>query len=296
MLDGNKILKYVNSQKSYLISMLKERGDEIVEQSAQPTINKAQRDEFKKFLLGELEKSSPLYWDANIRDAAVEGQEIFAGRGMSAFSPKLQLWLSEYPEDRGDDYVTRRTITLPPEKTTRYGSSELAVIAELLVAEEREVSCIGILEPPLNQIEAWNSRRMPPFIIVASCCKSGSTIGAEDYLLEIEACLNFISQPFVERTSLDRVVNFSGAHHQAKKNEAKKVQIVYLRRREQHPTINGQPNPVDWSCRWLVRGHWRNQYHPSDGSRKPTFIQSYVKGPEDKPFRASPGKIYAAVR
>jgi hypothetical protein len=42
---------------------------------------------------------------------------------------------------------------------------------------------------------------------------------------------------------------------------------------------------VDWQHRWLVRGHWRLQpYGPQRSLRRPTWIDPYVKGPEDKPL------------
>lgn len=39
------------------------------------------------------------------------------------------------------------------------------------------------------------------------------------------------------------------------------------------------------TVRHVVRGHWRRQYHPSDGSHRPTWIDSYIKGPEGAPLR-----------
>lgn len=46
---------------------------------------------------------------------------------------------------------------------------------------------------------------------------------------------------------------------------------------------------VEWSKRWFVRGHWRLQpYGPNRSLRRPTWIDPYVKGPEDKPLDARP--------
>ena len=38
------------------------------------------------------------------------------------------------------------------------------------------------------------------------------------------------------------------------------------------------------SVRHLVRGHWRQQYHPSDGTRRPKFIAPYIKGDPSLPL------------
>lgn len=53
---------------------------------------------------------------------------------------------------------------------------------------------------------------------------------------------------------------------------------------------------VDWQCRWVVAGHWRNQYHPTTRSYQLKWIIPYLKGPADKPFKAPSEKVYAVVR
>ena len=44
----------------------------------------------------------------------------------------------------------------------------------------------------------------------------------------------------------------------------------------------------DWSHRWLVSGHWRNQWYPSEGVRRPIWIDAFVKGPSDAPLLVRP--------
>lgn len=62
----------------------------------------------------------------------------------------------------------------------------------------------------------------------------------------------------------------------------REVKYVSLRRVE-YKRGEGE-REVDWSCRWLVDGHWRNQWHPSKKMHRQRFILPYVKGPEDKPL------------
>ena len=45
--------------------------------------------------------------------------------------------------------------------------------------------------------------------------------------------------------------------------------------------------PIDWSCRWLVRGHWRNQFYPASDDHRTIWIEPHVKGPDDKPMKSS---------
>lgn len=61
------------------------------------------------------------------------------------------------------------------------------------------------------------------------------------------------------------------------------VTVVHLRRREPseyHPGVGG----VDWACRWIVRGHWTNQWYPKAQEHRPILIGPYVKGPPGKPL------------
>lgn len=63
-----------------------------------------------------------------------------------------------------------------------------------------------------------------------------------------------------------------------------------------HPTEG-----VEWRHRWLVRGHWAwrrcNPENADTGEdcRKRVYIESYVKGPEDRPLIIR-DKLYAVVR
>jgi hypothetical protein len=61
--------------------------------------------------------------------------------------------------------------------------------------------------------------------------------------------------------------------------------IIHLRkRRTEDPNPADNTSVVDWSHRWLVSGHWRNQWLPSRSCHRPQWIDPYVKGPEDRPL------------
>ena len=61
------------------------------------------------------------------------------------------------------------------------------------------------------------------------------------------------------------------------------VRFILLRRmaREQ-----GQAKGVGqtYSHRWLVSGHFRHQWYPSEQTHKVIWIEPYVKGPEGTPL------------
>lgn len=81
----------------------------------------------------------------------------------------------------------------------------------------------------------------------------------------------------------------------AKARQPPAILVVRLRRAVRGGDDNdGQP--VAWSCRWIVRGHWRQQYYPSSGECRPVFILPHVKGPDDMPLRAPAERVFAVVR
>lgn len=74
------------------------------------------------------------------------------------------------------------------------------------------------------------------------------------------------------------------------------VKVVELRRREHAQHDESHETHTEWSCQWLVRGHWRQQYFPSTSENRPIWITPYVKGPSDKPLRTPRTVAYEVVR
>lgn len=62
------------------------------------------------------------------------------------------------------------------------------------------------------------------------------------------------------------------------------IRVVNLRRLTRSNTEGPGETAVDWSHRWMVSGHWRNQWLPSRGLHRLQWIEAHVKGPEDKPL------------
>jgi len=73
------------------------------------------------------------------------------------------------------------------------------------------------------------------------------------------------------------------------------IRVITLRRLEAARKHEASKD-VEWHWQWEVRGHWRNQFYPSEGIHKPKFIEAYVKGPPDKPLKEGSHKLFAAVR
>lgn len=77
---------------------------------------------------------------------------------------------------------------------------------------------------------------------------------------------------------------------------APKVSVIALRAYESSSSPRIGQRQVDWSHRWVVSGHWRKQYYPSTGENVPTWIDPYVKGPEDKPLVIGGARVFDVTR
>jgi hypothetical protein len=70
----------------------------------------------------------------------------------------------------------------------------------------------------------------------------------------------------------------------------KLINVVTLRRPEHKNSgkASATPRHIDWSCTWLVRGHYRKAPHGgtyADG-RDETWVRPHIKGPDGLPLRA----------
>lgn len=102
---------------------------------------------------------------------------------------------------------------------------------------------------------------------------------------------------------LDRAARRRSQHAGLKYDD---VQVITLRRaRHAETTGDHEPVSIDWSCRWMVQGHWRHvggyadQHHHFVPSQyrgegqvicqtcgtKGAWVRPYVKGPDGKPMR-----------
>jgi hypothetical protein len=62
------------------------------------------------------------------------------------------------------------------------------------------------------------------------------------------------------------------------------VMVLRLRRSEHDPQVQVGVGR-EYTCRWPVRGHWRQQWYPSVQDHRPIWINQHIKGPDDAPLR-----------
>lgn len=73
------------------------------------------------------------------------------------------------------------------------------------------------------------------------------------------------------------------AMHWGYKNPLAPVRVIRLREPATR-SRSGAGSDVEWSHRWIVGEHWRNQWYPASGQHRPKLIHAYQKGPVDKPL------------
>lgn len=77
-----------------------------------------------------------------------------------------------------------------------------------------------------------------------------------------------------------------------KYNENDRMITLITLRRKSVKHDNEEPAKVEWTRRWLVRGHWRRQYYPKTKTHDWVYIFEHIKGPDDKPFIPTERRIF----
>lgn len=87
-------------------------------------------------------------------------------------------------------------------------------------------------------------------------------------------------------TRVDEPAGSRGERRRAKR-ELPGLRVLTLASGASVSKSNG--GSVEWTKRWMVRGHWRLQPHgPKHSLRRAQWIDPFVKGPEDKPLDVRP--------
>jgi len=74
------------------------------------------------------------------------------------------------------------------------------------------------------------------------------------------------------------------------------IKVVMLRRFLYRDKTNNTVKLIEWDHQWAVRGHWRQQWYPSEQAYRPKFVMPYIKGPKNRPFKDPTGRLFAVVR
>lgn len=96
----------------------------------------------------------------------------------------------------------------------------------------------------------------------------------------------FIKEPIVAR-GVQRAQRAERRRLAAKGIPESPIRVVLLRAKHYEPRESEASATREYSCRWIVRGHW-HQYWCGAGSQRhlePRFVAAHVKGPDGLPLR-----------
>lgn len=122
----------------------------------------------------------------------------------------------------------------------------------------------------------------------------GQPTGAEWWWRVVQTTLRLMQQRIAHRASAtpDRAARREGNRRGFHERD---VVVVRLRReRGEHKEPTGEE--ANYSHRFIVGGHWRNQWYPSAHVHRQIWISPYVKGPEDLPLVVKPRRAYVLNR
>lgn len=105
---------------------------------------------------------------------------------------------------------------------------------------------------------------------------------------------SFLASPYIpkHRRLPSRAVRRELARAGQKASDDDHVTFVILRQpvARKHDQKD-DPKGVEWKHRWLVRGHIRAQWYPSEQAHRLVWIAPYLKGPEDAPMLTHAYKV-----
>jgi hypothetical protein len=205
--------------------------------------------------------SSPDEYDDKVHTiAAVWGDATVAG------SPHPGVWVSWYTDTaRNYEHVDPRRVSADI-GWVRLGLPPLSYDNESYIPFSDEP--LGWAEPIANEHNDYRG---------------------VDLMMELRAAWILMQQPIatVSEAELDRSTR---RRLERQKIEPKPVRIITLRR----PKSSSEHGESDreYHHRWIVRGHWRQQWYPSREVHRPVWIAPHIKGPEDAPLLGG-DKVYA---
>lgn len=117
--------------------------------------------------------------------------------------------------------------------------------------------------------------------------------------------LRFISQKIIVGEP-EKVIKNKGARKRLENSKLGRVPDIYIikLRRSEQPKASCEEGKGEESIpgrkydnhRWPVSAHWHNYHFRTTGEYRPKWVDSYVKGPEDKPLIVPKKRAYKVER
>lgn len=252
-------------------------NDEIQDLPFKEQVNKAianeSREEFDSFLKRAelaLVTSEIVFWKKDIALAAWAGNDVFNGHQVpdDIWALSSQLWIC------------------PPLIAPKEGRETVLYVLLIPDQEKQELAFLTMAHfPDDNKWLYW----FQDLTVSVGDILVGEWINTHLY-----AMLEFTKLPFV---TAHKEPGNRNTRRQAEREELPEqlFRFIHLRHPQRKETQD-EGTGREFSCQWIVGGHWRKQWYPSEQKHKPVYILPYIKGPDDQPLKSSPEKLYKVVR
>lgn len=124
---------------------------------------------------------------------------------------------------------------------------------------------------------------------------SGTPAFTEALYRIFASCLVFMDQKILMQ-SVQRGERHSRRRAERAGQAERSIRVIELRKARTVSTVIDEKTHIERTCRWIVSGHWRQQWYPSLQVNQPRWIMPYVKGPEHKPLKPPRARVFAVVR
>lgn len=225
------------------------------------------------FLGSKLHDAEIVYWESDMFAAAIEGQMAWKDEPLpeGIFPASPQLWFL------GQAQTVQ--FTDPPWPDSQ--SPVLGAVA--LIPSDKRLLVAALM---------WDTARVPsPPYTIPALWEVGKPVSGG--LIFLPAAAAFLTLPFIGRQKETPSRQVTRAYLR-KHGHIPEFQRVILRKRQAQAGENNGDHR-DFSCHFLVRGHWRKRAE-AWGEGGPIYVSPHVKGDLSQPFRPPRQRLYHVAR
>lgn len=218
-------------------------------------------------------------WNTEIMQAAIAGHESLIGSPPPELGMiKPQIWL-------------RELVGASPDGSLMYGG----LVRPILSKAHGPLPRLGIQECDFRQPPDQALEIVPTDSIIVN---DSPLEEGDSHILAMHL---FLQQEWVG-TERHRFPRSFRRRYEREKKPVPEVKTVVLRRAFRPKTAGpGEDSGREYSCQWIVSGHWRRQLCKSlekvgEYEHRPVYVRPYPKGDPSKPLRAPRPTVYVAKR
>ncbi len=237
----------------------------------------------------ELANARVVIWREDLWEAATRGNTAFHRSDWNLATLYDQVWLIQ----------SREPIFIHHQETRAFGPTPRRLVGYLLHRKLDKVYPAWLVEQATHRFGSG-------IVHEVQCIQPsrqdrrewyGFSIGEPipDWFCPLAAAAAFMDMRFVVAKRAYPSRHLRRQLGKAGKPEPE-IQVITLRRSGSEQHGEGLNEGREWSCSWMVSGHWRRQWMPRKRIWEPRYIRPYVKGDTNKPLKRPKTTVYVVRR